>query len=172
MNMFSVIDDGNILNWAICNGNCPKEEIPLVCMEPPPTPSFINSMPNHLESTLFMSSWFDSEISENGSMYKLSAIRKRRHQPEWKYDPGNLTDLVTIYVKNNLADLHTLYSIFPENQTVHYNCPKGFKYDHSEMVSMSLTCKNGTWISETFFNASKFCTRKCFPRSLFKNHVL
>ena len=160
MNLFSVIDDGNILNWAICNGNCPKEEIPIVCLEPPPTPSFNNSILNHLESTLFMSSWFDSEISENGSMFKLSAIRKRRHQPEWKYDPGNLTDLVTVYVKNNLADLHTLYSIFPENQTVHYNCPKGFKYDHSEMVSMSLTCKNGTWISETFFNASKFCTRK------------
>ena len=158
--LLEVDEENNIIYWALCNDNCPQEEIPSVCMNPPETPSFSNSMRDNLESTLFLSSWFDLKISESDSLYKLSADRKRRHQPKWKYDSSNLTDYIAVYAKNNTVDLHDIYSIFHENDTINYTCPEEHIFDHSNILYFSLTCTNGSWNSSNFFNTSKFCTRK------------
>ena len=70
------------------------------------------------------------------------------------------TDSMFVYTEDNHVDLADLYPIFSANHTVNYTCPEGYVFDHSNNILMSLTCINGTWRSHTFFNASKFCTRK------------
>ena len=160
---FSEVDkDKNILEWALCNENCPREDIPSVCMNPPKLPSFSSNPTSvDMKSILFTSSWFDIKPAPaNGSVYLLSAVRTRRHQPGWKYDVSNTTDSMFVYTEDNHVDLADLYPIFSANHTVNYTCPEGYVFDHSNNILMSLTCINGTWRSHTFFNASKFCTRK------------